>query len=183
MRFSGKTLLPFLCSLLLACAGAHPAVAATASHTPSQLKPLSLPHLYWHFLIHQADVDAFVAKRQATGQNSNALRNDLQSRLGFSDAEYAPIRTSSQRLASELKPISEQLRSLPHSPNSASQAKALIAQREAFINSEVYNLSLELSPENKAALEKFMANFFAPKPLTFKIPASAGQQAVQGVTK
>jgi hypothetical protein len=140
-----------------------------------QLKPVSLQHLYWHFLIHQADLDAFAAKLQEKGDNGNALRNDLQNRLGFSDADYAPIRTSSQRLAAELKLLDEQLKALPHSPAGASQAQGLIAQRESCIDNEVYNLSLELSPQNKTALEKFMAQFFAPRRVSVHVPQAAGK--------
>ncbi len=181
-----RSLFTFLCALLLLCVSAHPAIGQstqTQANTPSQPKPVSLPHLYWHFLIHQNDLDNMAAKLQAKGRDGDALRSDLQIRLGFSNADYAPIRTSSQRLASELKPINDQLRSLAHTPANASQVRKLIAERDMYIENEASILSVELSPQNKAALEKFMAQFFAPKQLTFNIPASAGQTAGSGVSK
>jgi hypothetical protein len=121
------------------------------------------------------------AQFQAKGRNGNPLRNDLQTRLGFSDSDYAPIRTSSQRLASELKPLDAQLKALPRTAANVGQTQALIAERESYINNEVYNLSLELSPQNKTALENFMAQFFAPKQLTFKSPAVGESPAGKAV--
>lgn len=166
------------------CAGS--ALAQSTQTQPaasSQPKPVSLPHLYWHFLIHQSRLDAAAAALQAKGKNGSALRNDLQKRLGFSDADYAPIRTASQRLASELQPIDQQLKSLQASPSNAAQLQTLIAQREAYINNEVYNLSIELSPQNKASMEAFMAQFFAPKQLAARVPGSAAQPTGKAVTQ
>lgn len=180
-----RKLIPLLVLLLLGCASALPVIAQQAQiqpNAPSQLKPISVAHLYWHFLIHQSVLDAAAAKLQADGKDGNALRNDLQIRLGFSDAGYAPIRTASQHLALELKPINEQLKALPHSASSTAQAQSLISQREAFISSEMYNLSLELSPQNKTALEKFMADFFAPKQIAVQAPP-AGQSTGKAVAK
>ena len=160
------------------CAGS--ALAQPTQTQPAaspQPKPVSLPHLYWHFLIHQSDLDAAAAKLQSEGKDGSALRNDLQNRLGFSDADYAPIRTSSQRLASELQPINQQLRALQSSPGNTVQIQALTSELESCIGNEVYNLSLELSAQNKAALEAFMAQFFAPKQLTFQVSASAAQSS------
>lgn len=159
---------PKLVALVLALCALPLQLAAQAAQNPtgtsSQLKPLSVPHLYWHFLIHQSELDAYAAKLTAEGYNGKALRDDMQIRLGFSDADYAPIRTSSQQLASELQPIEAQLQSLMKSPFwSPSQVQPLIAQREADINNVVYNLSNKLSAKNKAALESFMRSFFAPK--------------------
>jgi hypothetical protein len=169
--------LPLLVLLLL-CVSTHVAIGQQTQsqpNPPAQPKPIPLPHLYFHFLMHQSDLDSLAAKFTAEGKNGQALRISLQTRLGFSDADYAPIRTSSQRLASEVQPIQEQLKALGASPSNASQIHALISQRDSYISSEMYNLSLELTSQNKTALEDFMAKFFAPKPITIKIPPSAGQ--------
>jgi hypothetical protein len=175
---------PILGFLLLLCASAHPAIGQQTQsqpNAPAQLKPVSLPHLYWHFLIHQSELDALAAKLTAKGQDGQALRNDMQTRLGFSDADYAPVRTASQQLASELQPVEAQLNALQGSAWNPSQVQALIAQREADINNVVYNLSIELSAQNKVALESFMTGFFAPKNVSTAVaPASSSTgKAVQ----
>lgn len=179
-----RSLMPLLVLVLLflPCTSMHQAIGQQSQSQPgtaSQLQPVPLPHLYWHFLIHQNDLDAFAAKLTAQDQNGLALRNDLQIKLRFSDADYAPIRTASQRLAAELEPIEEQLRSLRNSPESANQAQALIAQRESYINNEVYNLSIELSAQNKVSLEKFMAAFFAPNNISSAAPEASSGKAAQ----
>jgi hypothetical protein len=168
--------------LFLLCASAHPAIGQQAQSQPStapQLQPVPLAHLYWHFLIHQNDLDTFAAKLTAEGKEGQALRNYLQTKLGFSDGDYAPIRTSSQRLAAELVPINTQLKSLHGSASNASQIQSLISQRETYIGNEVYNLSIELSAQNKAALEAFMRNFFAPKSVSAAVPATSNGKVVQ----
>ena len=178
-------LLSLLGLLFMLCASAHQAIGQQKTqakpNAAAQPRPISLPHLYWHFLIQQSNLDAAAAQLQAKDKDGNALRNDLQTRLGFSDADYAPIRASSQRLASELAPLSQQLKDLQRSPSNAAQAQALIAQRETYIANEIYNLSIELSPQNKAALESFMTQFFAPKRITFHAAPPAGQPAGQAV--
>lgn len=182
---SFRKLIPLLALLLLGGALAPTATAQQAqnqANTASQ-KPVSLSHLYWHFLIHQNQLDEAAARLQAKGGNGNAVRNSLQNQLGFSDADYASIRTSSQRLASELKPLDERLHTLQQSPASGAQARNLIDQREALISNEVYNLSLELSPQNKAALEAFMDQFFAPKTVTARIQPPAESAAGKAVAK
>jgi hypothetical protein len=175
--------LPKLAALLVAlCAFSLQASGQAAQNQPpaaSQLQPLPLPHLYWHFLIHQSELDALAAKLTAQGKDGQAVGNDLQTRLGFSDADYAPVRTSSQRLAAELQPIQAQLKLLYGSASNASQIQALIAQRETYIDNEVYNLSTELSAANKSALEAFMTAFFAPKNISASIPAASNGKAAQ----
>lgn len=192
MPSPGKLLLYVsLCLSVAACAIASNAFEEQASAqasqnvaaSPSQLKPLSVPHLYWHFLIHQNQLDAFAATLQAQGKDGSALRNDLQQRLGFSDADYAPIRESSQRLASELRPLQQQLESLGHSSLSSAQVEALIGQRDNYIANEISFLSANLSPQNKASLEKFMVQFFAPKSLAFHPSSISPQTAGQAVNQ
>ena|SRR5208337_563033 len=174
-----RSLFTFLCVLFLLCVSTLQAIGQstwTQANAPSQPKPVSLPHLYWHFLIHQNDLDNMATKLEAKGRDGNPLRNDLQTRLGFSDADFAPVRTSSQRLASEMSELNEQMKALQPSPSNAPQFKALLAQRESFINNEVYSLSLELSPQNKATLEKFMAQFFAPRQITVHAPPTGASE-------
>lgn len=135
----------------------------------AQIKALSLPHLYWHFLVHVSFLDKSADEMSAQGRDGTWLRNDLQTRLQFSDADFAPIRVSSQRLASELTTLNQQINSLQSPSPSASkvaQIKALSAQRETYINAEIMVLTQTLSPQKRAALEAFMTQFFAPKTLS-----------------
>ena len=175
-----KTLLPKYLVLLLMLGASAPLIIgqqmqSQPNASTTNLKPVSLPHLYWHFLIHQSRLDAFAAKLDAEGRGGDAIRNDLQRRLGFTDAEYAPIRASSKRLAAELKPIEAQLQSLQGHAGDSSQAMTLIAEREIYINKEINTLSTELSPQNKAKLEKFMTQFFAPKNISAVSTGQGGQ--------
>lgn len=181
-----KSMLPQLLVLLLLVSASASSSGQQPQGKPNpsvQLTPISLPHLYWHFLMHQSVLDAAAARLDAQGKSGRALHNDLQNRLGFSDADFAPIRTSSQRLASELNSINAQLKALPRTAANVGQARALIAQRDAYIANEVHSLSQVLSPQNKAALEIFMTQFFAPKPLTLKVSPSTAQPAGNAVSQ
>lgn len=178
-----NTLLPKCLVLLLVVGVSLPlALGQQTQSQPnasSELKPVSLPHLYWHFLIHQSELDAMAAKLDAQRLGGDAIRSDLQKQLGFSDADYAPIRASSQRLATELNPIEAKLRSFEGPNWNPSQVTSLIAEREIYIDREINTLSTELSPQNKAALEKFMVQFFAPKNISAMIAAATNGKAVQ----
>jgi len=150
-----------------------------ARPSPNQPQPVSLPHLYWHFLVYQNVLDTTAANREARGRGGSWLRNDLQTKMGFSDAEFAPIRASSQRLSSELKVLDAQAATIRASSASAAknaQLKALIAQREAYINEEILTLKMALPPERIAAFEAFITQFFAPKKLTYQMPAAQTNQ-------
>ena len=58
--------------ILALCAGSAFAQLPQAQPaTSSQPTPVSLPHLYWHFLVHQNDLDNMAAKVQAKGQGTS----------------------------------------------------------------------------------------------------------------
>ena len=82
-----RLLLPQVAATLLLMCAFSPQSSGQATQNqlsaPSQLQPVSLPHLYWHFLIHQSELDALAAKFTASGHNGLALHNDLQTKLGF----------------------------------------------------------------------------------------------------
>lgn len=141
--------------------------------------PVPLPHLYWHFLLYQYHLDAKAAEMEAQGKDGKSLRNHLQAELGFADADYAPLRDSSQRLASELKSLDEQAKSIMANGRSASaveQMKALKAQREAYIQAEILVIKQQISADRIAVLETFLTQFFSPKNLTAPTSSSSGQQ-------
>jgi hypothetical protein len=150
-----------------------------------QVKPVSLPHLYLLFLIHQNRLDARAASEEAKGLDGSWMRNHLQTSLGFSDADYSSIRASSVRLAAVKKDLDAQVaasRAPGRSPMRSAELKDLAAQREAAINNEVAYLTNVLSPENKAKLEAFMTQFFPSKAVAVK-PATIGPLAPAKVQK
>jgi len=112
------------------------------------------------------------------------LSGDLQRKMGFSDADFAPIRASSVRLSSELQALDAQaasLRAAGISSSNAAQLKALAVQREADINVEIASLKQALSPDKITAFEAFITQFFAPKTLTYQITSASGQAATAAV--
>jgi len=138
---------------------AQPSVAAV----PSQAA--SLAHLYWHFLMYQDHLDTKASERDSQGKEGKLMRKHLQGKLGFSDAEFAPIRTSSARLASKVKSLDAQavqIRSGGPSSTSHGQLKALTAQRQAYIDAEVSYLKQTLAPDKIGVLEAFLARYFSP---------------------
>ena len=179
-RVARKCLGGLLLIIAISCQGVgQTAVPQGASSGLSQPKPVPLPHLYWHFLVYQNVLDTTAANREAHGKGGSWLRNDLQTKMGFSDAEYAQIRASSQRLSAELKVLDAQaatIRASGASPANNAQLKALVAQREAYINAEISTLKMALPPERIAAFEAFITQFFAPKKLTYQMPAAQTNQ-------
>jgi hypothetical protein len=163
--------------------------SASAQQQPAQPphdppRPVSLAHLYWHFLVYQNFIDTNAAALDAQGKDGSPLRNHLQARMGFSDADFAPIRASSVRLSSELKALDAQaaaIRATGTSPSNTAQLKALVAQREAYINAEISSLKQALPPNRITAFETFITQFFAPKNVTFKPVVSSGQPAPSAV--
>jgi hypothetical protein len=143
-----------------------PAQQQQTSNASSQHKPVPLAHLYWHFLVHQNHLDESAANETAQGRDGSWLRNHHQASLGFSEADYAVIRTSSARLTAEVKDIDAQaaaIRAAGPSATSAAQLKALYVQREAAINAEITYLKQALPPDKLAAFEAYITQFFSSK--------------------
>jgi len=80
--------------------------------TPGPAKGVPLTHLYFHFLLLQNFLDTKAASLDALGQDGNFVRADLQKKIGFSDAEYAPIHESARRFAWELNPLEGQVKDI-----------------------------------------------------------------------
>lgn len=141
-----------------------PSVNETATaQTLSTPHQIPIEHLYWHFLIHQYQVDQSAAKLQANGKDATWMRNHLQQGVGFSDADYAFVRISAARLSGELAALNQRAAALQASnvlSLSSSEFKLLSQQRTADINAEVAYLKANLSPEKITALETYMQQFF-----------------------
>lgn len=153
---------------------------SASPQTPSSLPPQPVPlaHLYWHFLIYQNYLDNLAATMTTQGQDGAWLRNDFQRRLGFSDADFAPIRASGVRLSSELHALDAQAAAIHArgvSASNSAQLQALVAQRETYISAEIATLKQALSPEKITTFETFITQFFAPKQIMIQIPTASGQ--------
>jgi len=170
---------------------ATPAQPQQPSRGPSQFKPVSLEHLYWHFLVLQNYLDTKSVELESNGKDGRGLRNNLQKQLGWSDADYALIRTSSVRLTAELKDLDAQaasIRAAGTSSSSHEQLKALTVQRETSINSEITFLKRNLPPDKIRAFDIFLIQLFAPKsvsprPPSPEKPAVTGQSTSAAVQK
>lgn len=132
---------------------------------PSPPRPASLPHLYWHFLAYQAHLDEKAAALAKQGKDATTMRNYLQTNLGFTDADFAPIRASGGRLSTEVKALNAQAATIVTAgptPTSRAQLQALTQQREAYVNAEVATLRQALPPAKVAAFEAFITKMFSP---------------------
>ena len=162
------------------------APAQQSSNGPSQIKPVSLEHLYWHFLVLQNFLDTKAATQESNGKDGSGLRNRLQRELKWSDADYAPIHTSSARLTAEVQDLDAQARAITAAGTSSSsheRLKALTVQREADLNAEVTYLKQNLSPDKIRGFETFLALFFSPKNAVPGSLSAAGQVAPAAVQK
>lgn len=166
----------------------YPAMAQSAlrpqqTHLRRAAQPVSLAHLYWHFLEYQNHLDTRAAAISAEGKNGSGMRHILQRNLGFSDANFASIRASSVRLTAKVKALDRRaavIRAGDPSSSNLRQLKALTIERETDINVEISSLKQNLSPAKIAALEAFLTNFFSPnnavsRPLS---PATASASTV-----
>jgi hypothetical protein len=176
----------FGCMLLQPAAGQTALVSQSALSSQKQIRPLSLPHLYWHFLAYQNHLDTKAAATTAAGKDGSALRNLLQKKLGFSNADFALIRTSSVRLTAEVQSLDAQavaIRAVGPSPSSLDQLHALTVQRETEINAEISYLKQNLPPDKIIALEAFLKEFFSPSNAVPPEPSVVGPLAPAGVQR
>jgi hypothetical protein len=162
--------------LLLTVAGTSRAAGQSQSSQPQQGQPLSLAHLYWHFLDLQHQLDVAAARREKQGKDGQWLRDSLKNSLGFNDANFAPIRASADRLYAEQQALYAQasaiVAAMPQAgqsgqapPGSAppgiAQLTALDALREANIAAEIAAIGAALSPQDKATLENYLTTQFS----------------------
>jgi hypothetical protein len=152
--------------------------------TAAQARPVPIAFLYWAFLNHQNQLDAAAAAAEAQGKDGNWLRGHLQASLGFSDADYAVIRTSSSRLAPKIKALDAQaatIRATGISPSNQSQLNAFAAQRKAYIDAEIAFLKQSLPPSKIAAFETFLRQFFPQSHAGGQTNPSPGQSSPSAV--
>lgn len=150
--------------------------------TPPQ--PVSLAHLYWHFLVYQDHLDNKSLDLITHGKDGSKMHGYLQHQLGWSDSDFAPIRASSSRLSAKIKSLDSQAMAViggGPSPAASAQLQALTAEREEDINTEVTYLRQTLSPAQVKAFESFLTQFFSPANATTPPapPSRASLTAVQ----
>jgi hypothetical protein len=180
------------CALLQAMGQSAP--AQLVSGTPFQPKPVSIPHLYWHFLAYQQHLDEVAATREKQGKNGQSPRDSLQNELGFSSLDYAQIHTSAIRLTNELSDINAKGKAIVASTRSAQSAGflsdsaasadqqqmiALIAERDADIDQEIAAINLSLSTEQQKTLQEYLVRKFSPSNAKFH---PAGSKAASSIT-
>jgi hypothetical protein len=179
--------------MLAACMLSHSAMGQTTSaqQVPRpkvvlQRRPISLAHLYWHFLVYQNYLDTKAAELGAQGKDTSLMHNHLQKQLGFSDADYVPLRTASVRLAAKVKALDAQTAAVraagAYSSNQA-QLQDLAVQREADINSEIIYLKDSLSPDKIKAFEAFVTQMFSPNNTVPRPAFADGKQVAAAVQK
>lgn len=148
-------------------------VVGQVAQAPKQAVPtayrvqqkIPIAHYYWHFLIHQNDVDRLATLRTAKGLDGTWMRNHLQMGVGFSDVDYGPVRISASRLGAELNALDTQAKTIRAGVSSiqaAGQLHSLAIQQEADISAEVTYLQSTLSPAKITIFEAYMVSFFSP---------------------
>ena len=179
-RISSLTLVT---AVLLTIALQDRGVAQTTAQQQLQLhpqvKPLSLAHLYWHFLVFQNHLDTKASDLDAHGKDGSKMRGYLQHRLGLSDAQIVAVRVSSGRLTARVKALDAQaatIRAGGHTSTSYAQLSVLTVQREAAINAEISSLKQTLPPAKISALESFLTAFFSASNPAPPPGLSGGQQ-------
>jgi hypothetical protein len=179
--------------ILTACSLVHPAMAQFTSQQPPlssgaaiQQKPIPIEHLYWYFLVYQNHLDTKAAELATQGKNGDSVRNALQNKLGWSDADYAVLRGSASRLAVDANAIAAQtvaIRPGGQSVSNPAQLGALRTQRNAHLNNEVTTIRNLLPSDKVVAFESFLTRFFIQTGPSAHPVAASGQAISKGVQK
>jgi hypothetical protein len=156
------------------------------SHGSFQIRPVSMAHLYWHFMTYQNHLEQKATEQELQGKDGGRLRSQLQKQAGLSDADYAPIRVSSVRLSSKVKEMdarAAKIREAGISSSSIDQLRAVTVEREAAINSEILYLKQNLSKDNIRTFEAFLTKFFSLNNALPRTHLPAGQSGSALVQK
>jgi hypothetical protein len=166
-----------LASVLLCILGSAFAVGQVAGPVPAPLftpRPVPPSHLYWHFLMSVTRNDRLAEKRDKQGRNGAWLHNFQQHQLGWTDEEFAPIRTTAQRLEADLKELDAQAKALidtdhtehPLQPETHAGLKEAREQHKAEFDTEVTNLRHALGPSAADRLDIYIQTHIDPKSMT-----------------
>lgn len=163
-RFLRNWLLVLICSLPLAYAGAQQTAAKSAD---TQLhaqrissilsNPVMMNRIYRHFFAYQHYLDGVADQQEVAGKSAGELRHIFQKRLGFSDTEYKPIRTSCDHFATNLKSLQDEIKANPKEKSGFAEVRNL------SVNAEIESLTNSMSAKNKTAFETLLVSMFAPR--------------------
>jgi hypothetical protein len=134
-------------------------------------RPVPVSHLYYHFLMGVLRADRIADQREQQGRNADGIRNSSQRRLGFTDEEFAPIRTTALRLEAEVREIDAQAKTLidadhaehPLEPETRSELQAQSEQHKAEFESEVGKLRQTLGPSLAKRLDVYVQTHIDPE--------------------
>jgi hypothetical protein len=145
--------------------------AAPGSQAPRTQAPLHL--LYRHFLAYQMHLDQIADEDFRQGKDGSDFRDHYQRALGFTGAEFAPIRTAARRLDGELKIEDERIKAVIDSyraqtprivsgpgelPAAPAELGQLQQERDAIIKKEIRRLNAALGPVRAAKLQQYIQN-------------------------
>ena len=189
------TILFAFCLLIFSLASAQ----QTASSSQQVIKPIPLPHLYWHLLMWQNHLDSTAAAREKNGQDGTWLRTYIQKRLNFTDEQFAPVRASAQHLGASIASLDAQAKPLIQEdqalyaqgvrtpPPNLAQLKSLTQARETAIADEISQLNAALGLQNSARLQEFVQKYFSASVKAVSIqpvlhpPTQIGTASAHGV--
>jgi hypothetical protein len=156
----------------------QPSPTSSAKRTP-----VTLAHCYWHFLMYQNHLDLKAVEQAAEGKDGTRFSGLLQASLALSDSDFAPIRTSSARLAAEVNALNARAAAIAaaKNPTGSAQLVALTIERETDINAEVSYIRNTLGTAKTAAFEAFLTQMFAPKTVAIQVPVSSTKPASTAV--
>jgi hypothetical protein len=156
--------------------GIHATAQKVPLPQPDEARKPTLSHLYWHLLMYQNHLDRVAAKHETQGKDGTWLRTYIQKKLGFTDEQFGPIRTSAQRLGGTLSQISSKVQTIvatdraqrasnASSSNGAAASRSklqdLNQEREDAITREISALNEALGAERSAKLKDFLQNQFS----------------------
>jgi DNA-nicking Smr family endonuclease len=182
--------LGFLSAMSLPCATGQVPPAQIAGRAALNAKPVSLPHLYWHFLIYQHHLDQLAIEHEKKGKDGSWLRSYLQTKLSMTSEEFQPIRESADRLDSAITALNAKAKADVSALNASRSTegvsswnahhyrhklKKLTAQREAAINKEIDTLNAALSPEAAQKLQNYIQNTFSKNVSIVHVTPGQGQ--------
>lgn len=149
----------------------------TDAQAASHVKPIPLPLLYSLFLGYQNHLDRVASAREKQGKDGTWLSDHFQRKLGFTDEQFALVRSTGLRLDSELQKedakaaaiIKTTRAAFPHATMSQPQTLPpvppelieLQKERDQIIEKEVANLKKQLGPAASAELDSFLRQEFS----------------------
>jgi hypothetical protein len=130
---------------------AHPQRQPEGSFEP---RPLTRLQMYERFL---GEVDYSRIRRQSDDGPGAEFHTFYKRELGFSDEQFQQVRSTAQRLQSELQEsFARQVHARAEMRHVPPELGALEQQRQSAIATEVSHLQQVLGPENTAVVERYL---------------------------